>query len=360
MTRHRKPSTTLRLLSFTALAGVAIALAPALAAPGGIPGPNPDAPGQAKKANGPTVNTADGPVRGFVENGVNKFLGIPFAAPPVGDLRWKPPAPPASHALLDATQYADSCWVTEQQSFGGPERTSEDCLYLNIFTTGTTGAAKPVIVWIYGGGNVEGEVGLAITEYFTGPPRVALTHSPAVVAEYPLSDYGGDAEYAQNRVSTDPGKCSSLHVLKLWAPAIPTYGYDFTYANAPAYFPQMPNAFSPTGHFQGGVYHTVDIQFQYVGFHGGKFGVNKDQISDQLRELQGPEITLSDQLVAAWTNFAASGNPNGPGAPVWAVFTAGSGPFLQEDIPNLAESVAQYRINYKCDFWDPRLTYPTG
>jgi para-nitrobenzyl esterase len=64
--------------------------------------------------------------------------------------------------------------------------------------------------------------------------------------------------------------------------------------------------------------------------------------------------------VAAWTNFAAHGNPNAPGAPVWAVFTAGSGPFLQEDIPNLAESVAQYRINYKCDFWDPLLTYPTG
>ena len=63
MTRYRKLSTTLMLLTATTLAGVAVASAPALAAPGGIPGPNPDAPGQIKKANGPTVSTADGPVR---------------------------------------------------------------------------------------------------------------------------------------------------------------------------------------------------------------------------------------------------------------------------------------------------------
>jgi para-nitrobenzyl esterase len=139
----------------------------------------------------------------------------------------------------------------------------------------------------------------------------------------------------------------------LWAPAIPTYGYDFTYSSAPAYSRRCRTPLPQQVISRGAP------QFQYVGFHGGKFGVNKDQISDQLRELQGPEITLSDQLVAAWTNFAASGNPNGTGAPVWPVFTAGSGPFLQEDVPNSAESVLQYRTNYKCDFWDLSLTYPT-
>ena len=96
------------------------------------------------------MNTTDGPVHGFEKNGVNIFLGIPYAAPPVGKLRWKPPAPPGHHGLLDATQYADSCEVTEQQSFGGPERASEDCLYVNVFTTGQGGGPKgrlkPVIV----------------------------------------------------------------------------------------------------------------------------------------------------------------------------------------------------------------------
>src|SRR6185437_11844661 len=144
-------------LMATAIAGVVVTSTLALAAPVGIPGPNPDAPGQIKKANGPTINTTDGPVRGFVENGVNKFLGIPFAAPPVGDLRWMPPAPPAKHDLLEATEFADTCpQVTTLGPFAGPTSIHEDCLYLNVFTTSTKGS-RPVIVWIYGGGNTTGE-----------------------------------------------------------------------------------------------------------------------------------------------------------------------------------------------------------
>ena len=51
---------------------------------------------------GPVVVTKDGPVRGLFANGVNAYLGIPYAAPPVGDLRWRPPAPPAHHGLIDS------------------------------------------------------------------------------------------------------------------------------------------------------------------------------------------------------------------------------------------------------------------
>ena len=65
-------------------------------------------------AAGPVVVTKDGPVRGLFANGVNAYLGIPYAAPPVGDLRWRPPAPPAHHGLIDATQFANTCpQVTE-------------------------------------------------------------------------------------------------------------------------------------------------------------------------------------------------------------------------------------------------------
>ena len=111
---------------------------------------------------GPTVFTQDGPVQGLEKNGVNIFLGIPYAAPPVGELRWRPPAPPARHGLLDATKFANPCTqVTSLGSFSGPSSTAEDCLYLNVFTTGTRGRSKPVIVWIHGGGDVDG----ASTDY---------------------------------------------------------------------------------------------------------------------------------------------------------------------------------------------------
>ena len=89
---------------------------------------------------------------------MNQFLGIPYAAPPVGDLRWMPPQPPEKHDLLDATKYANTCaQITELGVFAGPPSISEDCLYLNIFTTGVEGPPKPVMVWIHGGGNVDGE-----------------------------------------------------------------------------------------------------------------------------------------------------------------------------------------------------------
>src|SRR5262249_43546063 len=75
-----------------------------------------------------------------------------------GDLRWRPPAPAAKHALLDATKFGNTCsQVTEFASFAGPPSTTEDCLYLNVFTTGSKGALKPVFVWIHGGGNIDGE-----------------------------------------------------------------------------------------------------------------------------------------------------------------------------------------------------------
>ena len=527
--------------------------------------------GNGNGGGGPTVSTADGPVRGFVNSsGVNVFLGIPYAAPPVGNLRWMPPAPPAKHALLDATEFANSCpQVTELGAFAGPSSTTEDCLYLNVFTTGS-GPKKPVLVWIHGGGNIDGETGdydasklatggpsgsptvvvtinyrlgllgffsethvgthgnyglldqqaalrwvqanianfggdptkvalggqsagavdtganqlspsaaglfnraiyqsspgffsslptasnalangnafaaaagcsnaaclrslsvarilqlqgtpnadagystgpyvdgttipiqpeaawtsghynkmpiiggttrdeflfpIGITEYFSGPPQVALTaaqymaNNPAnVLAEYPLSNYGNNPTLAQDRATTDPFLCRALHVLKAQAASntgFGVFGYDFTYSHAPYYFPQMPNVSDPTGHFQPLAAHTIDIQFVFDKWHGGQLGVNISQdaiapANNQPRELQGAEITLSDQLVAAWTNFAKTGNPNGSGAPVWQVFTSGSSTFLRQDVPNSAETEAQYRALYKCDFWDPLLTYPT-
>ena len=112
-------------------------------------------------ANGPLVQTDRGPVRGFVKNGVTEFLGIPYAAPPVGPLRWRPPQPHAKWTKpLDATTYGPTCPQSTSLGVFAEPSVSENCLYLNVFTpnVGRRGAkALPVFVWIHGGGNLDVE-----------------------------------------------------------------------------------------------------------------------------------------------------------------------------------------------------------
>ena len=75
------------------------------------------------------VNITGGVVRGAAVDGGYAFLGLPYAAPPVGELRWREPQPPGSwHGVRDATQYAASCPQTPSP-FAGPGPFSEDCLY---------------------------------------------------------------------------------------------------------------------------------------------------------------------------------------------------------------------------------------
>jgi para-nitrobenzyl esterase len=512
---------------------------------------------------GPVVKTDKGAVRGFEKNGVYTFLGIPYAAPPVGNLRWRPPAPAKKwDGTLDATEFGNPCpQVTELGPFAGPTSITEDCLYLNVFTTGRSHNKKPVIVWIHGGGNVSGATndydgsklatggpsgtptvavtinyrmglygflshpalnseghpwgnygildtqaalrwvqrnieafggdpdnvtlggqsagaidttanlispaaaglfhraitqsspianlwftsaatalsrgnafaaaagcpgsgssaaaclralssarvlqlqgtpnangpfvngplvdgtivsmppetawttgayhkmpilggttkdeltfGLAIGEYFS-QPQAALTpaaynanNSAAVLAEYPLSNYGGNPTAAQNRVISDPFKCNGIRVLEQQAStngSFGVYGYDFTYERAPFYFPRMPNPYDATGFFQALAYHTADIQFVFPKWHGGHLGVNLDPLSGLPRDLQGAELALSNQIVAAWTKFARYGNPNGSGNSPWPRMPQ----LLKQDLTNSVITAAQFKATYKCAFW---------
>jgi para-nitrobenzyl esterase len=108
-------------------------------------------------AGGPVAVTANGAVQGLAtaSGTLDEFLGIPYAAPPVGALRWQPPQPAASWpGVRDATQFGPHC----PQLAGpfGEASTSENCLYLNVFTP-AAGADHPVMVWIHGGALVSGE-----------------------------------------------------------------------------------------------------------------------------------------------------------------------------------------------------------
>jgi para-nitrobenzyl esterase len=96
------------------------------------------------------VITDKGPVRGTLAQDHREFLGIPYAAPPTGDLRWKPPVPHAAWTgALDATRFGPTC----AQPNTMPQFTinnSEDCLYLNIYTPNPPSRHLPVMVWVHG------------------------------------------------------------------------------------------------------------------------------------------------------------------------------------------------------------------
>ncbi|MEV0154915.1 carboxylesterase/lipase family protein [Micromonospora sp. NPDC050686] len=131
-----------RWLALTALA--VAALAPVGAAVAGTTRPE----------RGPElVNTTQGPVRGTVAADHRSFLGIPYAAPPVGALRWRSPRPAAAwQGTRDATRPAPGCAQPEGMPMDRPS-TAEDCLYLNVTTPAARpdGKPLPVVVWLHGG-----------------------------------------------------------------------------------------------------------------------------------------------------------------------------------------------------------------
>ena len=108
------------------------------------------------------AQTLKGKVEGAGQDGLIAFKGIPFAAPPLGELRWAPPEnPEAWSGVRQASEFGAAAHQNPipldiLPAFTIGERMDEDCLYLNVWTPGLDGAARPVMVWIHGGAFVLG------------------------------------------------------------------------------------------------------------------------------------------------------------------------------------------------------------
>jgi para-nitrobenzyl esterase len=109
----------------------------------------------------PTVETSCGTLAGVAGGGVLSFRGIPFAAAPVGDLRYRPPRPPRPWTGVRDASRPGAASLQPESAFApllmhGLPPASEDCLYLNVWTPATDGARRPVMVWFHGGAFISG------------------------------------------------------------------------------------------------------------------------------------------------------------------------------------------------------------
>jgi para-nitrobenzyl esterase len=174
------------------------------------------------------VKVEQGIVEGTVEDGLRVFKGIPFAAPPIGDLRWKAPQPAEKWTgVKRTTGYAPA----SIQPGNPPSGKSEDCLYLNIWTPAKSEKEKiPVLVWIYGGGFSFGStsdpvhdgnnlarkgVVLVSIAYRVGPlgflahPELSAENANHISGNYGLLDMIAGLQWIQKNIVAfggDPGK----------------------------------------------------------------------------------------------------------------------------------------------------------
>ncbi|MFL5483738.1 MAG: carboxylesterase/lipase family protein [Gemmatimonadaceae bacterium] len=180
----------------------------------------------------PRARTENGTVQGVVDSasGILVFRGIPYAAPPVADLRWRAPRPAANWSgVRDASKLGHNCMQHQPYDDIDPftAGVSEDCLYLNVWTSSLTPKVKrPVMVWIHGGGFWAGFGG---EERHNGAP-LAKKGAVVVTLNYRLGAFGFLAHPALAGSSRDPignfGLLDQIAALKWVKHNIARFGGD--------------------------------------------------------------------------------------------------------------------------------------
>lgn len=176
----------------------------------------------------PIAVTRDGVVQGFSAGGVDKFLGIPYAAPPVGSLRWRPPQPPTPwRGVRSATTLPPAC--PQLANSNGPRSENEDCLYLSVYVP--RGEQRhdrrlPVLFWIHGGGLTTGT-----GNQHDGTLMATTNHEIVVAINYRLGVFGFLAlpalsAEAADHASGDYGLLDQIDALRWTRQNIAAFGGD--------------------------------------------------------------------------------------------------------------------------------------
>lgn len=285
-------------------------------------------------------------------SGILSFKGIPYAAPPVGALRWQAPQPvPAWRGVRDATRFGARCWASAP--FGGPiatDHVSEDCLFLNVWTGAATPDARlPVMVFIHGGGFQFGagsepyldggalaRKGVVAVTFnyrlgvfgFLASPEGALfahralphktaadfraaagrafgeRHLPRLLALYPA---GSDAEAARSaRMLIGDQVIGQQN--RDWVALHRKTGRSAVYVH----------------HFgQTSAYNPVAAHITELPYVFGNFAPRQGVLPD------ARDRAVSDAMQGYWTRFARTGNPNGGDLPEWPRYGGAGGPTLR-------------------------------
>jgi para-nitrobenzyl esterase len=198
---------------------LAVTLLLAGCAHGGSPAPNTPKP---PPPDPMLVQTATGAVRGLVAQDHRLFAGIPYAAPPVGPLRWQPPAPALPWpGIRDATHIGPRC-MQDASDLEMGRQTSEDCLSLNVWTPPQSEKKRAVMVWIHGGAFINGSSGLYDSRWLASRGDVIvvtlnyrlgalgfLAHpslgAPGAVGNYGLADQQAALRWVRDNIANFGG-----------------------------------------------------------------------------------------------------------------------------------------------------------
>ena len=165
-----------------------------------------------RNPSGTQVHVATGALQGALVSGGRQWLGVPYAAPPIGRLRWQPPTPAANwRGVRQAKRFAPACLQSATQY--DVHRGSENCLYLNVYAPGARAGHQrlPVMVWLHGGGFVNGS-----GNDFNGRFLAATASAIVVTVNYRLGPFGWLAlkSLQQDGSSGDYGLMDQVAALK--------------------------------------------------------------------------------------------------------------------------------------------------